>query len=240
MADVPTHIGIIMDGNRRWAKQRGLTTAQGHRAGLENLSRVVQACADRGVSIVTVYAFSTENFKNRSAQEVADLFDLLVNGLRREAQRMRKIGVKLDFLGELRRLPERVQRNMKDAVTVLKDNERIKCNILFNYGGRNEIVRAIKQLIESGKPAKEINEELVQQHLYTHGQPDPDLIIRTGGELRISNFLIWQMSYSELYFTKALWPDFDGKELDLALEEYARRQRRFGGQEAKSAAAPVK
>jgi undecaprenyl diphosphate synthase len=236
---VPKHIGIIMDGNRRWAKQRGLTTAQGHRAGLENLSRVVQACADRGVSIVTVYAFSTENFKNRSAQEVADLFDLLVNGLRREAKRMRAIGVKLDFLGELKRLPERVQRNMKEAVTVLKDNERIKCNILFNYGGRGEIVRAIQALIESGKPAKEINEELVQQHLYTSGQPDPDLIIRTGGELRISNFLIWQMSYSELYFTDALWPDFDEKEIDKALEEYARRERRFGGQTAVVPQKPV-
>lgn len=219
-----------MDGNRRWAKERGLTTAQGHRAGLENLSRVVQLCAERGVSIVTVYAFSTENFKNRSAQEVADLFDLLVNGLRREAKRMREIGVRLDFLGELARLPERVQRNMKDAVSLLKTNERIKCNIMFNYGGRTEIVRAIKELIASGKSAKEINEEMVQQHLYTRGQPDPDLIIRTGGELRISNFLIWQMSYSELYFTNALWPDFDEKELDKALEEYARRERRFGGQ----------
>lgn len=236
MTQIPKHIGIIMDGNRRWAKQRGLSASEGHRAGLEALSRVVEAAADRGVSIVTVYAFSTENFKKRSAAEIAGLFELLVTGLSREVKRMKKIGVQLDFLGEIKRLPERVQRNMKQAMTLLKDNERVKCNIMFNYGGRTEIVRAIQEMIASGKSAKDINEEMVQQHLYTKGQPDPDLIIRTGGELRISNFLIWQMSYSELYFTDTLWPDFDAKALDLALDEYARRARRFGGQDVTKAA----
>lgn len=229
---IPKHIGIIMDGNRRWAKQRGLSTAEGHRVGLETLSKIVEAAASRGVSTITFYAFSTENFKKRSAAEIADLFELTVTGLRREVKRMRASGVRLSFLGELRRLPERVQRNMKQAVEVLKENERIKCNIMFNYGGRTEIVSAIKELIESGKSAKEINEEMVAQHLYTRGQPDPDLIIRTGGEMRLSNFLLWQMSYSELYFTDVLWPDFDEKQLDLALTEFASRSRRFGGQDA--------
>jgi undecaprenyl diphosphate synthase len=199
---------------------------------LEALSRVVDIAAKRGVSIVTVYAFSTENFKKRSAAEIAGLFELLVTGLGREVKRMKGIGVKLDFLGEIKRLPERVQRNMKEAVSILKANERVKCNIMFNYGGRTEIVHAVQELIASGRSAKEINEELIQQHLYTKGQPDPDLIIRTGGELRISNFLIWQMSYSELYFTDTLWPDFDEKALDAALDEYKRRARRFGGQDA--------
>lgn len=220
-----------MDGNRRWAKQRGLTTPQGHAAGFEALMKIIEAASQRGVSTITIYAFSTENFKKRSAAEIAGLFELLITGLRREAKRMKENGIKIDFLGELKRLPERVQRNISQAVSLLKDNERIKCNIMFNYGGRTEIVRAIQELIESGKPAKEINEELVSQHLYTRGQPDPDLIIRTGGEMRLSNFLLWQMSYSELYFTDVLWPDFDEACLDAALVEYDQRSRRFGGQD---------
>lgn len=234
---VPKHIGIIMDGNRRWAKQRGLSAAEGHRAGFETLMSVIEWAARRGVSTITIYAFSTENFKKRSATEIADLFELVVTGLRRQTKRMKENGIRLNFLGELKRLPERIQRNMKDAVSALKDNERIKCNVMFNYGGRTEIVHAIRELIASGKSAKEINEELVSQHLYTAGQPDPELIIRTGGEMRLSNFLLWQMSYSELYFTDALWPDFDEKCFDAALEEYARRTRRFGGQDPVSAKA---
>ncbi len=229
---IPKHIGIIMDGNRRWAKQRGLSTAQGHRAGFDALIKIIEAAAKRGVTTITVYAFSTENFKKRSATEIADLFSLLGLGLRREMKRMKDAGIRLDFLGELARLPERVQRNIKDAVSVLKSNERIKCNIMFNYGGRTEIIQAIQSLIETGKSAKEINEELVAQHLYTKGQSDPELIIRTGGEMRLSNFLLWQMSYSELYFTDVLWPDFDEACLDEALAEYARRSRRLGGQDS--------
>lgn len=220
-----------MDGNRRWAKQRGLSTAEGHRAGFEALMKVIEWAAQRGVTTITIYAFSTENFKKRSVTEIADLFDLVVTGLRRQTKRMKENGIRLNFLGELKRLPERIQRNMKDAVSALKDNERIKCNIMFNYGGRTEIVHAIRELIASGKSAKEINEELVSQHLYTAGQPDPEFIIRTGGEMRLSNFLLWQMSYSELYFTDTLWPDFDEACFQAALTEYARRTRRFGGQD---------
>ena len=235
MEAIPKHIGIIMDGNRRWAKQRGLTTAQGHRAGFDALMKIVEAAARQGVTTITIYAFSTENFKKRSAGEIADLFELLISGLGREANRLKENGVRIDFLGELFKLPGRLQRNIRKAVTLLKDNERIKCNILFNYGGRTEIVHAIREIVASGKTAKEINEELVSKHLYTAGQPDPDLIIRTGGESRLSNFLIWQMSYSELYFTDTLWPDFDEKALELALAEYARRSRRFGGQDVAKA-----
>lgn len=228
---VPKHIGIIMDGNRRWAKRRDLSVFDGHKAGLENLAEIVDACADRGVEVVTVYAFSTENFKNRGAKEVADLFELLVKGLAREMSRMKKMGVRLDFLGQLKGLPGRVQKNMREAVAILKHNERIKCNVMFNYGGRSEIVDAIQEIVREGKSAKEINEALINEHLYTRGLPDPDLIIRTGGELRLSNFLIWQMSYSELYFTKTLWPDFNEACLDEALAEYEQRTRRFGGQD---------
>lgn len=232
MQELPKHIGIIMDGNRRWARQRGLSDSQGHKAGLENLGKVVEWAADRGVEVVTVYAFSTENFKKRSKKEVAALFELLVKGLKREIKRMGQSGIRLNFLGQLKSLPERVQKNINEAVNILKHNERVKCNILFNYGGRAEIIKAMQDIIKTGVPADEINEELIHQHLYTKGMPDPDLIIRTGGELRISNFLIWQMSYSELYFTDILWPDFDDKALDGALEEYANRSRRYGGQDA--------
>ncbi len=231
--ELPKHIGIIMDGNRRWAKQRNLEAKDGHRAGLENLSKVVEAAADRGVEIITVYAFSTENLKKRSAKEVYALFELLIEGLRRQRKRLNGLGVNLSFFGELKALPGRVQRNIKEAMNVLKHNERIKCNIMFNYGGRSEIIKAMKEIMLSGKAADEINEELISQHLYTKGLPDPDLIIRTGGDFRLSNFLIWQMSYSELYFTDVLWPDFDEKALDAALEDYAKRSRRYGGQDVK-------
>ena len=237
---LPKHIGIIMDGNRRWARQRGLSDVEGHKAGLETLAKLLDYCAERGVQIVTVYAFSTENFKNRGRKEVFALFELIVSALRREMGRMKEMGVSISFLGRLKALPKKVQRNMKEAVNILKHNERIKCNIMFNYGGRLEIVEAMKDIMASGKGADEINEELISQYLYTKGLPDPDLIIRTGGELRLSNFLIWQMSYSELYFTDVLWPDFDEKCLDKALDEYLRRVRKFGGQSPVPAVAAAK
>lgn len=219
-----------MDGNRRWAKERGLSTGEGHGAGAENISTIVEACAKRGVETVTIYAFSTENFKNRSAKEVGILFGLLATWLQRKSKMMKEQGVRLAFLGDLKQLPERLQHKISHAVDVLKNNERIKCNILMNYGGRPEIVNAMKEIIREGKSADEINEELIEQHLYTKGQSDPDLMIRTGGEMRVSNFLIWQLSYSELYFTDTYWPDFNEVELDKALADYALRERRFGGE----------
>lgn len=230
MSQTPKHIGFIMDGNRRWAKGCGLSTGEGHAAGAENISRIVEACAKRGVETVTIYAFSTENFKSRSAKEVAILFELLASWLHRKSKLMKEQGVRLAFLGDLKQLPERLQHKIDHAVDVLKSNERIKCNILMNYGGRPEIINAVKEIIREGKSADDINEELIEQHLYTKGQSDPDLMIRTGGEMRVSNFLIWQLSYSELYFTDTFWPDFDETELDKALEDYAMRERRFGGE----------
>ena len=230
MSSIPKHIGIIMDGNRRWAKARGLSSGEGHAAGAEALSNIIEACAERGVETVTIYAFSTENFKNRSAKEIAVLFELIVGWLQRKQNDMKEKGVRLAFLGDLTKLPDRIQHKIDHAVDVLKNNERIKCNILLNYGGRTEIVNAMKEIMKEGKSAEEINEDMINNHLYTKGQADPDLIIRTGGEVRVSNFLIWQLSYSELYFTDTLWPDFTPAELDKSLAEYARRERRFGGE----------
>jgi len=227
---IPKHVGFIMDGNRRWAKERGLTAGEGHAAGAENMSKIVEACAKLGVETITFYAFSTENFKKRSQGEIATLFGLLGVWLQKKSDIMKKQGVRLAFLGDLSKLPERLQNKINHAVDVLKNNERIKCNILMNYGGRPEIVHAIQQIIQEHRSADEINEELIANHLYTKGQPDPDLIIRTGGEMRLSNFLIWQMSYSELYFTDTYWPDFDENELEKAFQDFANRQRRYGGE----------
>ncbi len=230
MSHIPKHIGIIMDGNRRWAIERGLTASEGHAAGAANLSKIIEACANRGVETVTIYAFSTENFKKRSQKEIATLFELLGIWLQRKSKEMKERGVCLAFLGDLTKLPMRFQQKIHHAVDVLKTNERIKCNILMNYGGRTEIVKAIQEIVNEGIAADEINEELIEKHLYTKGQSDPDLIIRTGGEMRISNFLIWQMSYSELYFTNTHWPDFDEGELDKAMADFAVRDRRRGGE----------
>lgn len=227
-----------MDGNRRWAKERGLSVAEGHEAGVQSLSKIIEACAERGVETVTVYALSTENIKKRSAKEVADIFAIFFRWILRERKRLKEQGVKVAFLGQIKRLPQKVSTAMTELMNVLKDNERIKCNIMVNYGGRDEIVHAVQDLIKEGVPASEVNEELISRHLYTKDSPDPDLIIRTGGNKRISNFLIWQMSYAELYFTPTYWPAFDEKELDKALAEYATRSRRLGGQD--QVAQPVK
>ena len=181
MSSIPKHIGIIMDGNRRWAKARGLSSGEGHAAGAEALSNIIEACAERGVETVTIYAFSTENFKNRSAKEIAVLFELIVGWLQRKQNDMKEKGVRLAFLGDLTKLPDRIQHKIDHAVDVLKNNERIKCNILLNYGGRTEIVNAMKEIMKEGKSAEEINEDMINNHLYTKGQADPDLIIRTGG-----------------------------------------------------------
>ncbi len=220
-----------MDGNRRWAKERGLSVAQGHEAGIAALSKLVEACAKRGVETVTVYALSTENLKKRSAVELADIFGILFRWIARERSRLQQNGIRVAFLGQLKRLPEKVQTAMNELMQTVKMNERIKLNVMVNYGGRDEIIRAVQTMMQEGVSAKEVNEELISKHLYTKDSPDPDLIIRTGGEQRLSNFLIWQMSYSELYFTNTYWPDFDEPELDKALVDYAGRSRRFGGGE---------
>ncbi len=231
MNQVPKHIGFIMDGNRRWAKERNLSEQEGHEAGAKALMNLIEACAKHGVETVTVYALSTENLKKRSAKEIAGLFQILTRWLGRERNRMEKNGVRVTFLGGLRDLPKKIQRATQEAMDVLKKNERIKCNIMLNYGGRDELINAVKMIVKDGVPADQINEDLISSHLYTKNSPDPDLIVRTGGDKRMSNFLIWQMSYAELYFTNTYWPDFDEKELDKVLDDYANRSRRFGGQD---------
>ncbi len=224
----PTHVGIIMDGNRRWAQQHGLPSAEGHRAGSIALENIVEEAGRLGIDTLTVYAFSTENFVKRTKKEVQDLIDLLGYFMRSKRRKLQEQGAKLTILGEVRAFPENLQRAIHRTVDLLKNNERIKLNIALNYGGRGEIVRAIQNIIAQGVEADRINEELISRHLYTCDSEDPDLIIRTGGELRLSNFLIWQASYAEFYFTDLLWPDFTPERLQEAVEEFKRRKRRMG------------
>lgn len=234
---VPKHIAFIMDGNRRWAKERGLSASEGHAAGSEALMRMVEACAKRGVEIITVYALSTENLEKRSKTELAGIFGLLVKELVAKRAMLKENGVSLSFLGKIKQLPKQVQDVCLEATQELKDMSRVKCNIMLNYGGRDEIVTAMQEIMQSGVSMKDINEEMISKHLYTKGMPDPDLIVRTGGQVRLSNFLIWQMSYSELAFTDTLWPDMNETVLDELLEDYAARSRRFGGNDAPAAVA---
>jgi len=226
--NIPQHIGIIMDGNRRWAAKRGLTANQGHEAGAKNLVRIVEHCLDLGVKTLTVYTLSTENWRKRAKEEVKGIFDLLVRMVKEKKEEYKKKGVKIAILGDFQAFPKRVVWAIKEVLAVVKKHERLKVNLALNYGGRDEILRAVKKIVAQGFPPEKLTEETFSKFLYTNGEPDPDLIIRTGGELRLSNFLLWQMSYSELYFTDTLWPDFGPEELDKAIADYQRRQRRFG------------
>lgn len=225
---LPTHVGIIMDGNGRWALARGLPRLAGHRAGVENVRRIVRACVQFGIAHLTLYAFSTENW-GRPADEVNGLLSIIDGALKRELGELHKQGVKLCHFGQLENLAPATQQSVRKAVTLTRHNERMVLNIAFNYGGRAEIVHAIRQIVRDGIPLSEITEDRVRCYLYTAGQPDPDLIIRTAGDLRLSNFLLWQSAYSEFYSTDVYWPDFDGTEFERALECFASRVRRFGG-----------
>ncbi|MBU1178458.1 di-trans,poly-cis-decaprenylcistransferase [Patescibacteria group bacterium] len=224
--NIPHHIAFIMDGNRRWAKAKGVPTIEGHREGSLRLEKVIDQCGHRGVKVITVYAFSSEN-RNRSPEEIKGLMKLLGYFIRKKRQKLHKLGCSLQVLGDLNYLPDDLQKEVSDAVDLLKDNNKIHLNVALNYGAREEIAHAVEQIISSDVKEK-ITPGLVEQNLYTASQPDPDLLIRTGGERRLSNFLLWQVSYSELYFTDALWPDFNEEELDKALNDYSERQRRFG------------
>jgi undecaprenyl diphosphate synthase len=224
---VPVHIGIIMDGNGRWARQQGKPRSAGHRAGVENIRRVLKACVRFGVRILTVYAFSTENW-GRPKAEVNALMSILAQALRREVPELHKNGVQLRHIGRLERLPENLRRGVLEAIDLTRDNDRLTLNVAFSYGGRAEIVDAVQQIVRAGVPAEQVTEDLISQHLYTAGQPDPDMIIRTGGEFRLSNFLLWQASYAEYYSTPTYWPDFDDAELYKALETFSMRKRRYG------------
>jgi undecaprenyl diphosphate synthase len=225
---VPQHIAIIMDGNGRWAQQRGLRRLAGHRAGTENVRRILEACGDLGIKIVTLYAFSTENW-TRPPEEVNGLMRLLSQVIDRETQNLRKNGVRLHHLGSLEGLPPRLRSRIERAIAATAGGDRLLLNVALNYGGRREIVTAVQRLMKDGISPDQVNEEMLSRYLYTAGLPDPDLIIRTAGEMRLSNFLIWQAAYAEFYATPTYWPDFDRQELEKALQSYAQRRRKFGG-----------
>lgn len=218
---------MIMDGNGRWALSRGLPRLAGHKAGTENLRRVIRSTVEFGVKYLTIYAFSTENW-GRPMEEVRGLMSILEDVIDRELNELHKEGVQLRHIGRLERLAPRLQEKVLEAIELTKNNDRLVLNVAFNYGGRDEIVHAIQKMIKDGIPSEEVTDELVSRYLYTAGVPDPDLIIRTSGELRVSNFLIWQAAYSEWYVTPTYWPDFDKEEYRRALEAFARRDRRFG------------
>ncbi|MEJ5225202.1 MAG: isoprenyl transferase [Anaerolineales bacterium] len=224
---VPAHIAIIMDGNGRWALKRGLPRLAGHRAGTENLRRIIRACVEFGIQYLTIYAFSTENW-GRPHEEVDGLMRILEDVIDRELGELNEQGVQIRHLGKLDQLAPRLQAKVLDAVRQTQHNTRLVLNVAFNYGGRDEIVHAIQEMIKDGVAAADVTPELVSRYLYTAGVPDPDLIIRTSGELRISNFLIWQAAYSEWYVTPTFWPDFGKEELRKAIEAFARRDRRYG------------
>lgn len=225
---IPTHIAIIMDGNGRWARSRGLPRLAGHRAGTENLRRVVEACIEFGIRYLTLYAFSTENW-GRPVAEVRGLMRILEDVIDRELQELHDQGVQLNHIGRLDRLSPALSKKVLQAVELTKHNTRLVLNVAFNYGGRDEIVCAVQRMIEDGVNAEDVTDKLISQYLFTAGVPDPDLIVRTSGELRGSNFLIWQGAYSEWYFTPTYWPDFDKEELRRALNEFSQRDRRYGG-----------
>jgi len=224
---IPVHIGIIMDGNGRWAISRGLPRLAGHRAGTENLRRMIEACIDFGIRYLTIYAFSTENW-GRPQEEVQGLLKIFENVIDRELQELSDMGVQLRHIGRLDGLKPSFQKKVMQAVDFTHNNQRLILNIAFNYGGRDEIVCAIQNMIRDGVQPEAVTDELVGRYLFTAGVPDPDLIIRTSGELRVSNFLIWQGAYSEWYFSTTFWPDFDREELRKALVEFSHRDRRYG------------
>ena len=220
-----------MDGNRRWAKQKGLPSAFGHKKGVDSLKTIMRACDDFGIKYLTVYAFSTENW-NRKQEEVDFLMDLLGKTLQNELQEMHENGVVINFIGDIKRLNPKLQEILAHSVEVTKNNTGVRLQIAFNYGSRDEIVHAVKCIVQKVKNSEididDINEDLISDSLYTKNIPDPDLLIRTGGEMRISNYLLWQIAYSEFFVTKTLWPDFDKSALADAVEEFHSRQRRFG------------
>jgi len=224
---VPRHVGIIMDGNGRWARRRGLPRVAGHRQGTENLRRVLRAAVEFGVEILTLYAFSTENW-GRPEEEVEGLLAILRQVIDEEVPELHQEGVRLRHLGRLDRIPAQLKEQIDNAIHLTRNNDRLTVNVAFNYGGRAEIVDAVRAIVALGVPPERVDEELVNACLYTAEQPDPDLIIRTSGEMRLSNFLIWQAAYAEFYSTPILWPDFGKDELYKALKDFNERERRFG------------
>lgn len=230
---LPKHVAFIMDGNGRWAEQRGLPRLEGHRAGYENIRPLIRCLDKHGIKFVTLYAFSTENW-GRPKEEINGLFQLLEEVIDKESRELHKNGVKIRHIGRLEELPERMRKSIDQSEKLTVNNTGMTLGVALNYGGRMEIIDAARRLIARGVPPQDIDEKLLGDHLYTAGFPDVDMVIRTGGEIRTSNFLIWQAAYSEYYFTPVLWPDFKEGDLEKTLLTYSRRQRRFGGLQAKT------
>lgn len=231
LEQLPKHIAIILDGNGRWAKHRGLPRTMGHRAGMNRVVDTVETCVDLGIDYLTLYAFSTENWR-RPEKEVNALMGLLVDYVASQLERLHQKNVRLVILGDLTRLPEKPRKAVESALETTAKNTGLTLNIALNYGGRDELVRAIKNIVslcQQGRDPETLTETDISQALYTSGQPDPDLLIRPGGEQRISNFLIYQCAYAEFYFSDTLWPDFDAEALYGAILDYQGRQRRYGG-----------
>ena len=231
-ASLPRHVAVIMDGNGRWAKQRGLPRIEGHRQGAESARTIIRTAGELGVKYLTLYAFSAENW-NRPKDEVDALMKYLIHYLKTETPELNKNNVRLEVIGQIYRLPENVQEHLKKSIATLSRNSGLTLVMALSYGSRIEIVDAVRRIAEKARDGKlepaDINEEVISQHLWTRNIPDPDLLIRTSGEMRVSNFLLWQISYAELVITPTLWPDFRKPQFFAALEEYARRHRRFGG-----------
>ncbi len=225
---LPNHIAIVPDGNGRWAERRGLPRLSGHQAGAENTRRMIEYLNEYPIKYLTLYGFSTENW-SRPEDEVSGLFHILEKIINKYTPAIHKRGVRLRHLGRLGQLPQGLQQTINRAVELTKSNTGMTLNLAFNYGGRAEILDAVRRLVTEGITPSNIDEELFSNYLYTAGLPDVDLLIRTGDELRLSNFLLWQTAYSEYYFTDVLWPDFDKKDIEKALQFYSKRERRFGG-----------
>nr|WP_072537786.1 isoprenyl transferase [Anaerococcus mediterraneensis] len=226
--NIPSHIAIILDGNGRWAKKQNKVRTFGHKEGAENVIRIARSAKKFGVETLSLYAFSTENWK-RPASEVGFLMDLLVKFVKDKIEDLMAEDCKLNFLGDISKLPTKTKEACLYALEKTRDNKSLTINIALNYGGRDELVHSFKEIIKKGYGAEDITEKLISDNLYTRGQTDPDLLIRPGGELRLSNFLIYQMAYTELYFTDVYWPDFTENDLKKAIDEFARRNRRYGG-----------
>ncbi len=229
--NLPRHIAIIMDGNGRWAQRRGLPRVAGHREGIQSVRSVVELCSRLGIEVLTLYTFSTENWR-RPREEISALMGLLVETLRKEIQKLVKNNIRFTVIGNIERLPLEIQKSVQEAIEMTQANTGLNLNLALSYGSREEIVHAVQSIAQKVKQGKlqpeDISQETLQAHLYTAGLPDPDLLIRTSGESRVSNFLLWQLAYTEIYITDVLWPDFRENELLLAIEDYQRRERRFG------------
>jgi undecaprenyl diphosphate synthase len=225
---IPRHIAFIMDGNGRWAEKRGLPRHRGHQAGVKNIRPIIRYLAEHGIEYTTLYAFSTENW-NRPDDEVYGLFKLLEEVIEEESRELHKNNVRIRHIGSLEGITPRLKKSINEAISLTSKNTGLTVGVAFNYGGRAEIIEAVRRLITDGVSPRNIDEKLFGEYLYTAGFPEVDMVIRTGGEFRTSNFLIWQAAYSEYYFTSVLWPDFNEENMKKALSTYSRRQRRFGG-----------